>query len=38
MKNSNSVIVFMRLISRVLTSAEETQLSVYRLTRKNVSL
>ena len=36
-KNSNSVVVFMRLISRVLTSAEETQLSVYRLTRKNVS-
>lgn len=37
-KNSNSVIVFMRLISRVLTSSEETQLSVYRLRRKNVSL
>jgi len=37
-KNSNSVVVFMTLISRVLTSAEETQLSVYRLTRKNVSL
>ena len=31
------MVVFMRLISRVLTSAEETQLSVYRLMRKNVS-
>lgn len=37
-KNSKSVVVFVRLISLVLTSAEETQLSVYSLTRKNASL
>lgn len=37
-KNSNSVTVSMKSISPILTTAEETQLSVYKLTRKNVSL